>query len=205
MSATNRGSEREPNDAYNSPPWAIERFLEGGPELPGGVWYEPCAGTGAIVDVVNKHRDDVSWQLAEIEEEACKTLRTKYPNTELLWGTALGQTPWDAQPDVVITNPPYLPAYELLTHFLQAFPNAYIVLLLRVNFLASVARHDLMSAYPPDIYVLPNRPSFKGAGKTDATEYAWFVWGPSPRRREVGKLKILELTSLPERRAAMVE
>ena len=204
MSATNRGAEREPHDQYNTPAWSIERFLEDGPELPGGVWYEPCAGTGAIVDAVDKRRDDVRWQLADIEEEACKTLRTKYPNTELLWGTALGQTPWDVQPDVVITNPPYLPAYELLNHFLQTFPNAHIVLLLRVNFLASEARHALMSEYAPDIYVLPNRPSFKGAGKTDATEYAWFVWNPSPRRREVGKLRMLGLTSLPERRAAMV-
>lgn len=205
MSATNRGAERVPLDQYNTPAWAIERFLEGGPELPGGVWYEPCAGTGAIVDVVNKHRSDVDWVLTEIEEYACKTLRTKYPNTELNWGNALMQTPWDVVPNVVITNPPYLPAYELLNHFLQTFPKAYIVLLLRVNFLASEARHALMSAYAPDIYVLPNRPSFKGAGKTDATEYAWFVYRPSPRRREVGKLKMLGLTSLGERRAAMVE
>lgn len=205
MSATNRGAERVPMDQYNTPAWAIDRFMEGGPKLPGGVWYEPCAGTGAIVDGVNRHRDDVSWQLADIEEEACKTLRTKYPHTELLWGTALGQTPWDTIPNVVITNPPYLPAYELLNHFLRTFPHAHIVLLLRVNFLASESRHRFMVEYPPDIYVLPNRPSFKGQGKTDATEYAWFHWGPSPRRREVGKLKVLELTSLTERRAAMIE
>lgn len=32
-----------------------------------------------------------------------------------------------------------------------------------------------MRSHTPDIYVLPNRPSFSGKG-TDSIEYAWFVW-----------------------------
>jgi hypothetical protein len=29
-----------------------------------------------------------------------------------------------------------------------------------------------------DVYVLSKRPSFSGNGKTDATAYAWFLFGP---------------------------
>jgi hypothetical protein len=36
--------------------------------------------------------------------------------------------------------------------------------------------------------VLPKRPSFTGGG-TDATEYAWMVWGPT----RTGRLRILEV------------
>jgi hypothetical protein len=48
--------------------------------------------------------------------------------------------------------------------------------LLRLNWLGGQARAAWHRANPCDVYVLPRRPSFTGKG-TDATEYAWMVWG----------------------------
>jgi hypothetical protein len=47
----------------------------------------------------------------------------------------------------------------------------------------------------PDIYVIPNRPSFTG-GKTDSIEYAWFVWSKynDYGKNSSGKIVILETT-----------
>lgn len=57
-----------------------------------------------------------------------------------------------------------------------------VCMLLRVNFLGSQKRAAWMRANTPSVYVLPKRPSFKSDGKTDATEYAWFLWDGKPSR-----------------------
>jgi hypothetical protein len=33
-------------------------------------------------------------------------------------------------------------------------------------------------AHKPDVFVLSDRPSFTENGKTDASEYGYWVWGP---------------------------
>lgn len=45
-----------------------------------------------------------------------------------------------------------------------------------------------MQRHTPDVYVLPQRPSFTGKG-TDSTSYAWFVWTSAEKTE--GKLQIL--------------
>lgn len=169
------------------------------------MWYEPCVGEGAIVEAVNLHReagsDPISWQLSDIRPEACAAVKKHWPYYELEQRSALDpcvQT-WD-EPSVVITNPPFNIAWELLHHLLKTFPHAHVVLLMRLNFLASDGRADFMRQFAPDVYVLPNRPSFRGGGKTDSIEYAWMHWSPVPRKREEGIYRVLPVTSLEERR-----
>ena len=54
-------------------------------------------------------------------------------------------------------------------------------MLLRLNYLGSITRHDWWKEYSPtSLYVLSKRPSFTGKG-TDATDYAWFVWDKTTR------------------------
>ncbi len=116
-----------------------------------------------------------------------------------------------------------------------------VAFLLRLNFLGADERSDFWREYPPDIYVLPNRPSFfvftkdeyicpsckkslqvaegepapackkcmvrgiyKGKKYThsDATEYAWFVYGEE-RQRTSGKLVMLNSTPKEVRKAAV--
>lgn len=199
MSSTNRGNERSPADNYPTPTFCIDRLLEA-VSLPGGVWYEPCAGEGAIIQAVNDRRSDVQWRAVEYRQAGHEELCRRLPGVVAVCGDALDPYPFLSefplgQPQVVITNPPFSIAFELLQHLMREHPEAHIAFLLRINFWGSKKRHDFFTKYPPDTYVLPNRPSFKGAGTTDSIEYAWFVWPPSPRAREFGKIKVLGLTS----------
>jgi len=202
MSSTKRGGQRTPADAYPTPPWCVHRLLDR-VTLPSGLWYEPCAGDGAIVQVVNSRLPNVAWALNELRSEMDETLRRLEPMAPVSVGDILDpETPLPPRDKTVciITNPPYRIAWELLHKMLREFPNSYIVLLLRVNFIASKGRHGFMSQYMPDVYVLPNRPGFKAWGKTDSPEYGWFVWKPWPRARARGLIELLDLTSVEERK-----
>lgn len=102
-----------------------------------------------------------------------------------------------ARCDVAITNPPF----RLALPFLRAWIGVpdRLAVLLRLNCLAGAARAEIMRHAAPDVYVLPNRPSFTGAG-TDSIDYAWFVWSRDPRRR--GSLRVLRPLSRAERQGS---
>jgi hypothetical protein len=54
-------------------------------------------------------------------------------------------------------------------------------MLLRINYLGSISRHDWWKLNSPtSLFVLSKRPSFTGKG-TDATDYAWYVWDKTDR------------------------
>ena len=178
MSATNRGAERQKDDFYATPSWCVRALLRT-VDLPGGAWFEPAVGDGAIVRAVNEFRRDVKWAIADIAD--------RLPNPE---NVPFGYEPgfcifgspytadgfgWDHSEDVVITNPPYSQALEFVQGALK--DGRVVVMLLRLNWLASKARNRFLLDNPPSVYVLPRRPSFTYNGKTDATDYAWFVWG----------------------------
>ena len=192
MSAAGRNlpeNERRADDFYATPPWCVESLLVGCP-LPGGRWLEPTAGDGAIVGEVLRHRSDVEWHLVEsrTEELHCgggllsRMLRDDFPieHVASLEIRDFLTTPPPTQPyDVALGNPPFSLALEVIQHALSM--SRIVCMLLRINFLASQKRATWMRENTPSIYVLPRRPSFTG-GKTDATEYAWFMWDRKPAR-----------------------
>jgi hypothetical protein len=103
--------------------------------------------------------------------------------------------------DAVITNPPYTLAAEFILRCRRLAPQAEIAMLLRLGFLESKSREafwDFMGA--ADLYVLPDRPSFRGGGSDSAT-YAWFVWRPvwPTGARDEGKVIRLNYTPKAER------
>ena len=205
MSSTKRGGQRTEADNYPTPPWVTRRLLERLSLPTGGIWFEPCAGEGAIIEVARLYGSPQwrTWWANELRPEAELPLSKVVQGGHLTIADILDPaTPLPPREDVtvIITNPAYRIAWELLHKMLREFPYAHIVLLLRVNFIASQHRYGFMSQYMPDLYVLPNRPGFKGWGKTDSPEYGWFHWGPSPRARKTGKIELLDLTSVEERR-----
>ncbi|WP_436663579.1 hypothetical protein ACOALA_13645 [Alicyclobacillus acidoterrestris] len=83
--------------------------------------------------------------------------------------------------DFIITNPPFSLAQEFVEKSLT-LANC-VIMLLRLNFLASGKRKEFWEKHPPTaIHVLTKRPSFTGTG-TDATDYAWFVWDTTGRQK----------------------
>ena len=196
MSSTKRSKKksatppRDPFDYYPTPSWCVHRFLEkaGIPYTHGGVLLEPSAGDGAIirsvatfqhikkngVTTVIQYRPN--WIAVEIQPRFQANLENEIDRSHVLVTDFLSVDPVDigASPQVIIANPPFSQALAFIKKALDYKPD-YICMLLRLNFLGSSERSEFMRQHTPDIYVLPNRPSFTGKG-TDSIEYAWFVW-----------------------------
>ncbi|MCU7837622.1 MAG: hypothetical protein KZQ83_20580 [gamma proteobacterium symbiont of Taylorina sp.] len=153
MSATNRGGKRIEQDFYKTPAWCTKSLL---PLISWDAvdsFYEPCAGDGAIYDLIPM--DNKDW--SEIQQGRDYLENNHKPV------------------DLIITNPPYRLAQEFIIKALTH--GKTVIMLLRLNFLESQARYEFWQANPPShIITLSKRPSFTGKG-SDSTGYAWFVWG----------------------------
>jgi hypothetical protein len=198
MSATGRTpGVRVAFDGYATPHWCVDRLLEA-VALPGGDWLEPCAGEGGIIAAVGSAP---SWTACELQSQYEAGLRLCTPDVQI--GDFLAPTykpvPLTAGPvllprrpyRVAITNPPYALAQEFIVKCRNLAD--ITIMLLRINFLGTQTRMEWMRDWVPDIYVLPERPSFDGKG-TDATEYAWMAWD---WRRVDGRGKLIILGSTP--------
>jgi len=217
MSATKRGGKRSPADDYPTPDFCTRRIVET-LDLPKGRWYEPCAGEGAIIHAVEDKISGLTWFANEPRLEAMSFLCELVSEDRITRSDYLRLDACPNDVSVVITNPPFRIAEGVIHKTLSVFPRAHVVLLLRLEFIAPASknnyRHNLMTTYAPDIYVLPNRPGFREdtgkraakKGSTDSSEYAWLHWKPAPRARRSGKCMILPLTPLAERKrsAALV-
>lgn len=168
MSATGRGGERRPHDFYETPPECTRALLryamtddDCGPVL------DPCCGDGAILRVVKECWDApvYGFDIDPARNGSHVEIRD-----------ALSPRGWEHR-GTIITNPPYKHALAFVERAIQEVGNHTVAMLLRLPFLASAARYHFHMNHPADVYVLSKRPSFTGDGKTDATEYAWFVWG----------------------------
>ena len=203
MSATGRSDVREPNDFYATPAWCVDRLLDRLWFPCDRGWLEPAAGHGAVNLAVDAWRarkglKRVGWKQYELQSEFNDVLREQGHQrcVGISFLDFAFTNKWPIY-DVVITNPPYSLAQEFVE---RCLPLAYnVVMLLRLGFLATEKRSQLMREHPPAVYVLPNRPSFTGGG-TDASDYAWFVWGESGN---AGRFEILSSTSSENRKPAV--
>jgi len=192
MSSTNRGHkkqvgtyERQAEDFYATPAWATDAII---PVLWGshfgGVWLDPCAGAGAILDVLERHGVPSERRRGiEIDPGRAGTARGRHVG--VTQADALKSSSWGLgarQPNIILTNPPYALAMEFVERALQEAP--VVVMLLRLAWMASQARADFHQKHPSDVYVLSKRPSFVG-GRADSADYAWFVWGQGGGRWRV--------------------
>lgn len=188
MSATNRnGLERHEHDFYETPAGAIDVILDVlgiGPEFDGYV-LDPGTGTGAIAHRVASRAPKADVRGIELVPELlAKAKETRAPS--IAWELGNWLT-WqaDGTPDLIIFNPPYGPKSDpkLAERFIRkalevAQKKATVAALLRLGYMVPKARRALREEYgKPDLVALEKRPSFNGAG-TDATDYAWYVWGP---------------------------
>ncbi len=174
MSATGRnlvGHERRSDDFYATPAWATRAIL---PHLHKGNALDPCCGEGAILDVI-RDKWNVDTFGIEIDTQRALVSRGIGGHGVSAAADALGSDCWPMA-ETLVTNPPYSLAMRFIERWQieETCPEA--AFLLRLNFLGSLKRAEFHRKYPCDVYVLPRRPSFTNGG-TDATEYAWMVWG----------------------------
>lgn len=177
MSATNRTEGlRVDKDVYPTPAYAVRRLIEAEPpglllvarqiEFPAPSWLEPCAGNGAIIQALNDWcvlptrglpaRRKPIWTANEIRPSCALALKRLTPHVRIGdFHRVIPKLPFD----VAITNPSYAIAEETIRHCLEIAKDVWM--LLRVNFLGSEAREDFFREFGiPDVWVLPNRPSF---------------------------------------------
>jgi hypothetical protein len=208
MSSTKRGGQRSPSDNYPTPGWCLRRFLErfllDHPDaLDVGAWLEPGVGEGNLIRTANEwfktEAKEPEWDVNELREECLPFLSglgiREITISDFLENGDLASHPYD----VVITNPPFSITMQFIEASLR-LNTRYVIMLQRLNYIGTERRHAFMKANPPDLYVLPNRPSFQATGATDSIEYAWMVWDTQNLKRAKGEYVMLELTSKEERK-----
>jgi len=176
VSATNRGSIREEYDFYPTPRSAVDPFLKEfilNPESLLGV-LECCAGDGAIIKAIQDYCSNVIVEACEIQPRFESDLR-KLTNAVYIEDF----TKFDPDGyDLIISNPPFNQAEEIITHALENTGGfTEIAMLLRLGFLETKIRKPFWDKHPlTQLYVLSKRPSFIGRGRTDSSAYGWLVW-----------------------------
>ncbi len=202
MSSTKRGGKRSDADFYPTPRWVVDRLLDRKILPDTGSWLEAGAGNGDIIEAVNKHphyAGRIDWTAAELRE-------TCAPKLEALTGKLPIIGDFTAMPpakrfDVCIANPPFAVASEFLHTARQQ--SKLVCFLLRLNFLQSTSRAAWLCSDVPDVFLIPDRPSFTGDGKTDSVAYAWMIWegyGHPLQKFSRGWFQILDTTPLRVRR-----
>lgn len=192
MSSTNRGYERHKTDYYVTPKWCINDFLSewlsdlqegedqedllnvgGRPDR--ARWFDPCCGGDANHEasypaVLQKAFEPNTLQTLDVREDSKANEIGDY-----LWYDIKGL---GERPQVIITNPPFYCAKEIIEKALtDVADNGYVVMLLRLNFFGSKARKPFFDRQLPIwSYVHNRRMSFTDDGKTDSIEYCHMVW-----------------------------
>jgi len=197
MSSTNRTNAKKRNvsDYYVTPQNCIEDFLnEWLSDLNGefyddrlyvgerpdrALWLDPCAGGDAnhkmsYPEVINKNFG-VEVDTIDIRDDSLASIKGDFLEMEFNEKEKY---------DVVITNPPFNLAQQIIEKSLEVTKDGgYVVMLLRLNFFGSKARKLFWDKQLPVwAYVHHRRMSFTDDGNTDSIEYihAVFVKNYSP-------------------------
>lgn len=177
MSATHRTKEDKPSgENWETPHWVVRRLLE---ELflPTGLWVEPCAGNGRIIQAVEEDRPrQITWHAVENRAECANSLRNlgiklvMHCPVDFLaqWNPRaiakkLGRnvTSGEKYFDVAITNPPFSKALEVAQKCLAIAD--HVVILQRNNWTGggtNNGKNDFFRSMPPDLLCLPDRVRF---------------------------------------------
>lgn len=171
-----------------------------------GPILEPALGDGGLIQAYGSHpraQQNVTWYVADTNPapgvqaaygERCFVGDAR----ELVHAEVRAKQGWPQRFTTVLTNPPYAQAMDFVEMGLQVADE--VCLLLRVMWLHSAKRHAFLRGRMPDVYHIPDRPSFTGDGRGDACDYAWMVWD-AWRPQSISRTLLLPLTSREERTA----
>lgn len=168
---------RESHDHYPTPRWCVLALLtQGGPPPAAGV-LDPACGEGAILDVFRERGHNTLGLELDPARAAVAQERGHY-----VYNNDATLFPWPEHADWLVGNPPYSLALDFAwkavewADWAKAPIPRRVALLLRLSFLEPASgRAVLFQHHPPDVLILPRRPSFDGKA-TDSTTSAWFCW-----------------------------
>ena len=166
-------------DYYVTPIKPIESFLKEFEKsedvfLHNPIILDPCAGGDnkhemsypkAIKDTYN---DCNRLYTMDIREDSLANLKTDY----LTYNTE------NIKPNVIITNPPFNLAIDVIEKALNdVVDNGFVIMLLRLNFFGGKLRKPFFEKQMPKYcFVHSKRISFTDTGGTDSIEYCHMVW-----------------------------
>jgi hypothetical protein len=199
MSSKGRGAESVESDFYATPKWATEAILKTMPdwlnrhsildtsrERPVRI-LEPCAGKGAIVDVLRAWYPKAEIHAVELDRKRFEHLES-VGNCDRVWCGDFAEWAGDGYPfyDLVITNPPFTIAMSIIERTLPLIhPNGgRAVHLLRQAILASDERAPFWKKHAAQQNILPRRPSFARSLKCG-----------KPKKERCGWARIQELAA----------
>jgi hypothetical protein len=158
---------RSDNDHYPTPPEVTQALVRKlGPWLLTKHVWEPCAGNGAMSDVLK-------LAVASIVTSDIVPLRADIQTLDFLEQKAmLGGS------KVVITNPPFNLAEKIITHSFDIGATG-LALVLKATYWHAKGRQALFQKHRPSIIMpLTWRPDFMGLGRP-TMEVMWCVWATS--------------------------
>ncbi len=173
LGASNHSNkERQKEDYYATPPFAVKKLLDTGIELSKNIW-EPACGEGHISKVLEQYGYNV---------RSTDIINRGYGSETIDF--LCEETPFDGD---IVTNPPYKMGIRFVSHGIHLIPdNHKIVMLLRLCFLEGKERGIFFKENPPkEIYVFSSRIACAKNGKfqvsdgsteSGAVAYAWFEW-----------------------------
>lgn len=149
--------------------WTFPLFMTHGPII-----LDCCAGTGNIGKALATRYPDAEIAAIELQEKFLPALRDCGAYSFITIGNVftLPQETFHGY-DVIISNPPFDVAVEMIEVMLHHAPR--VIVLLRSAFTASQDRWPFWNNAPQcHISFLSNRPGFTEDGETGQYDYAWF-------------------------------
>lgn len=193
ISSTNRSAAREEHiaDYYVTPVDKIIEFLKEFEKVEPifksqPFILDPCAGgdeTHAMSypKAIETLYGEYPIKTIDIRDTSLATIKADYLTYEL-----------PVKPKVVITNPPFNIAMDIINKALEDVADGgFVVMLLRLNFLETKTRKEFFDNHMPKyIFVHHKRMSFTDKGGTDSVAYCHMVWqkGYKP---EFSELKVI--------------
>jgi SAM-dependent methyltransferase len=186
MSSTNRGSARDLDDAYHTPPalaLLICEHLRDALDVRPASILEPGCGRGSFLRAAR-----LIWPDAEIlgvelnpalveASRALNAARIEQRDFALMGGSGMSE-----RFDLVVGNPPFKHAEEFTRHGLTMLNECGVVaFILRLNFLGGQERYRDFHVKLPlrHVAIMPKRPGFTKDGKSDSIEYMVAVYDPA--------------------------
>lgn len=160
-----------PQETVNVLMEELVKYLPSNPKV-----IDAGSGTGSLAWVVKEYLPESHITAIEIDSNLIPHLNSMQNIDRVVEADFLNLST-NTYYDLIISNPPFTKAQEFVSTCLK-YDRNIVAVLLRLNFLASQRRHNWWSNMleAPKIRVLSQRPSFR-YGRTDATEYGWFIWG----------------------------
>jgi hypothetical protein len=205
------GAVRREHDAYYTPDGATRELVRRRPDIgrPGEIVIEPCCGARAIANVFAERgahvvtNDLVPSIEADVHGDAgdrahWKTIEDYVDGLATAIRRPVGST---FPIDWVITNPPFLTAFDILRRSYERAGKG-VAMFLRLSFLEPTEdRGPWLAITPPDELIVLPRISFTGDGATDSVTCAWMLWykhKPRVLRGETSQGWPIEIVPKPE-------